>query len=102
MDWAGLARPCTTTSPDAPAPVDATVMVPPEVRVTVFAFTVIVPPVADGAVPEVAAERVPPFWTVSDCVETFIFPPAPVPCVLVKSPLPLPSMSTEAAGPLGP
>ena len=66
MDWAGLARPCTTISPDAPAPVDVAVMVPPEARLTVFAFTVIVPPVAEGAVPEVAADNVPPFWKVTD------------------------------------
>ena len=98
MDWAGLARPCTITSPDAPGPLEAAVMVPPEARLTVFAFTVIVPPVADGAMPVVAAESVPPFWSVTVLARMLIFPPAPVPSLLVEIPLPDPSIRTDCAG----
>src|SRR5690349_15402347 len=57
----GLARPCTVILPAAPAPVDDAVMVPPDERLTVFAFTKIEPPVAVGTVPEVLAESAPPF-----------------------------------------
>ena len=38
-------------------------------------------------VPEVAAESVPPFWSVTELAFTKIFPPAPVPSVSVKMPL---------------
>ena len=79
------------TSPDAPAPVEAAVILAPVVRLTVFAFTVIVPPVAVGTVPEVMAESVPPFWSVSELVRRLIFPPAPLPSASVKMPVPVPS-----------
>ena len=95
IDWVGLARPCTITSPAAPGPVDVAVMVPPEFRVTVSAFTKMAPPVAEGAVPEVAAESVPLFWTVREFVVMLILPPVPVPWVLVNIPLPVPSTRTD-------
>jgi hypothetical protein len=51
--------------------------------VTVFvASTVIAPPVAVTPVPEVLAESVPPFWSVTVLALSVIFPPAPVPSVL--------------------
>ena len=61
-------------------------------------MTVIVPPVADGAMPVVAAESVPPFCSATVSAKILMCPPAPVPAVLVKTPLPVPSIRTEAAG----
>ena len=58
-------RPCTVMLPAAPAPVEAAVIVPPVLRVTVSAFTVIEPPVAVGTVPDVDADSVPPFCSVN-------------------------------------
>jgi len=63
-------------------------MVPPEARVTVSAFTKTVPLVAEGSMPEVEAESVPPFRTVRECEEMLMLPPAPEPTVSVKIPLP--------------
>lgn len=56
-----------------------------------------VPPVALGAVPDVAAEIVPPFWTVKDCAAMLVLPAAPVPTVFVRITLLEPSIKTELA-----
>ena len=70
-------------------------MVPPVLRFTIFEFTVMAPPVAVAAVPEVAADSVPPFWIVRALARMLMFPPAPVPSALVKMPLPCPSSKTD-------
>ena len=89
--------------PAFPGPVLLAVIEPPLIIVTPFVvLTFIDPPVALGAVPDVAAEIVPLFWMVSDCTDIVVLPPAPVPTVLVKIPLPAPSISTEPAGPARP
>ena len=85
------------TSPEAPAPVDDAVIVPPLVKESAFALTVMIPPVAVDATPEVVAESVPPFWIAIELVKRLIFPPEPVPSVVEKMPLPAPSMKTELA-----
>ncbi len=84
--------------PPAPAPVVEAVMSPPLLSWTLFAPTKIVPPVASDDVPEVLAESVPLFWSVTALAFTKIIPPAPVPCVSVKMPLLVPSISTVCTG----
>ena len=74
---------------------DAAVIVPPVLRLSTFVLTVIVPPLADGAVPDVAADNVPPFWTMREFEVMLMLPPVPVPSVLVKIPLPVPSTKTD-------
>jgi hypothetical protein len=70
-------------------------MVPPVVMFTLLAFTEIKPPLAEDAEPDVVADSVPLFWSVTVLAETSILPPAPVPSVFVKTPLPAPSIRTD-------
>ena len=83
------------TEPPDPAPVVPAVMSPPLFTCILFALTVIVPPVADAAAPDVAADNEPSFWSVTELASTKIFPPAPVPCVSVEMPLPEPSIRMD-------
>ena len=67
-------------------------MVPPVLRLTALACTKMVPPCpAPDAVLEVAAESVPPFWSVTALArDVDIATPPQRPWVLVKMPLPTP------------
>ena len=81
-----------------PGPLVSAVTIAPLLSCTVFALTVIMPPVADAAVPEVAAESAPPSWSLTEFAAILMLPPAPAPCVSVDMPLPAPPTTTDSAG----
>ena len=84
--------------PPGPSPVVDAVMRPLLFTWTWFALTVISPPVADDTLPDVAADKAPPFWTVTVSALSVISPPAAVLCVSVEMLLPVPSIKMDWAG----